>query len=587
LAIKFTKDGEGEADRMKKKKLPIGYSDLKEIINKSFYFVDKSLMIKDLIESTAKATLITRPRRFGKTLNMSMVRRYFEDERDYEGNKTDNSYLFDGLKITCDKDFESKYKAHMGAYPVIDLTLNMAKQSTYELSYYQIKQQICSEFKRHRYVLNSKAMMKDDYDTYSSIMYGNDDEKLYTAAIGFLSKCLFDYHKSPVIVLVDEYDVPLQNAYFEGFYTKMVEFIRSLFESGFKTNPYLHFGLITGCLRISKESIFTGMNHLSVCSVLSQGYAPYYGFTDEEIQDILKYNDIEKEYDELKSWYDGYLFGKTEIYNPWSMVMYINDRISENVAYPVPYWVNTSGNDIIKNLVETAERTDDDYSELREDLETLMNGGSIEKIAHDESTYEDMYNFDGNIWNFLMHTGYLKPCGRRYTGSETYVSMTVPNKEVACVYRWSIIHWFEKRIRSLDKKPLIKALEEGDCDGIADFISDQLARTISYLDYAENFYHGFMGGLLVGLPGYSVDSNRENGRGRTDIVLTERRFRGKAIILEFKTAKKIKEMPSRCQEALKQIEDRDYASSLEDRGYHPILKYGVCFLEKGCMVMKE
>ena len=560
-----------------KKKISIGVEDFKEIIDKDGYFVDKTLMIKKLIESQAKVTLFTRPRRFGKTLNQFMIRRFFEDEITEKGEKVDNGYLFDGLKIAeCGEEILK----HQQQYPVIFLTLKSAKQPTYALAYMELKKRISEEYKRHRYVLQGEILTADEKARFEAISAIMDDDSLYTDALGFLSMCLAKYHEKNTIILIDEYDVPLENAYFRDFYDKMIDFIRSLFESALKTNSYLEKSVITGCLRISKESIFTGLNNLETDSVLHTRFGNSFGFTQEEVEGLLAYYGLSEQLEEVKKWYDGYLFNDFEIYNPWSILKYVNDRKDHVTEFALPYWSNTSSNSIVREMVGEADE------KAKADLETLMAGGTIEKQVHEDITYGDIHQTQDNLWNFLFFTGYLKKVGERTVGNNLWLEMKIPNIEVATIYENSISYWFEQRMKETDRSPLVRALETGDCEAAENFISEQLFHTISYYDYAENFYHGFMAGLLVNIGGYLVRSNRESGNGRPDIVMTESKFRGRAMILELKISDTIQGMEKKCEEALTQMEEQKYESPLEEDCFQPILKYAICFFKKRCMVRK-
>ena len=560
-----------------KKKISIGVEDFKEIIDKDGYFVDKPLMIEKSIESRANLALFPRPRRSGKTLNQFMIRRFFEDEITEEGEKVDNGYLFEGLKIAeCGEEILK----HQQQYPVIFLTLKSAKQPTYALAYMELKKRISEEYKRHRYILQGEILTADEKARFEAISAIMDDDSLYTDALGFLSMCLAKYHEKNTIILIDEYDVPLENAYFRGFYDEMIDFIRSLFESALKTNPYLEKSVITGCLRISKESIFTGLNNLETDSVLHTRFGDSFGFTQEEVEGLLAYYDLSEQLEEVKKWYDGYLFNDFEIYNPWSILKYVNDRKDHVTEFALPYWSNTSSNSIVREMVGEADEM------AKADLETLMAGGTIEKQVHEDITYGDIHQTQDNLWNFLFFTGYLKKVGERTVGNNLWLEMKIPNIEIATIYENSISYWFEQKIKATDRSPLVRALETGDCEAAEDFINRQLADTISYYDYAETFYHGFMAGLLVNIGGYRVKSNRESGNGRPDIVMTESKFRGRAMILELKISDTIQGMEKKCEEALTQMKEQKYESSLEDDGYQPILKYAICFFKKGCMVKK-
>ena len=568
-----------EMSDTKKKQIAIGVEDFKEIIDKDGYFVDKTLMIQNLIESQTKVTLFMRPRRFGKTLNQFMIRRFFEDERTRSGERIDNSDLFDGLKVTaCGEEVMQ----HQQQYPVIFLSLKSAKQPNFEEAYKKICRALAEEFRRHQYLLAGKSLADDQKIMFQRIMTEQAEYSAYNDALRFLSECLWQYHGKNTMILIDEYDVPLENAYLEGFYDQMISFIRSLFESALKTNPYLEKSVITGCLRISKESIFTGLNNLETDSVLHTRYADSFGFTEDEVKAMLTYYDLAAELPEVKRWYDGYLFNETEIYNPWSILKYVNDRKDKVTKFALPYWSNTSSNSIIREMVGEADEM------AKEDLETLMAGGTIEKPVHEEITYGDIHQSQDNLWNFLFFTGYLKKISERKdeSGETLYLTMAIPNTEIKTIYKNSITYWFEQRMKETDRSPLKHALEAGDCEAAEDFINEQLFQTISYYDYAENFYHGFMLGILTNIGGYRVKSNRESGNGRPDIVMTETKFRGRAMILELKISDTIQGMEKKCEEAFTQMKEQNYAVTLEEDGYQPILKYAICFFKKGCMVKK-
>ena len=562
----------------KLKKISIGVEDFKELIDKDGYFVDKTLTIEKLIESRAKVTLFTRPRRFGKTLNQFMIRRFFEDECTEKGEKVDNGYLFEGLKIAeCGEEILK----HQQQYPVIFLTLKSAKQPTYALAYMELKKRISEEYKRHRYVLQGEILTADEKARFEAISAIMDDDSLYTDALGFLSMCLAKYHGTNTIILIDEYDVPLENAYFEGFYDKMIKFIRSLFESALKTNPYLEKSVITGCLRISKESIFTGLNNLKVDSVLRTEYGDSFGFTESEVEEMIAYYNLQEELTEVKRWYDGYLFNDIKIYNPWSIINYVYDREHKITQFALPYWSNSSSNSIIREMVGEAD------ADAKRDIETLINGGTIEKQVHEDITYGDIHQTQDNLWNFLFFTGYLKKVGEQKEGNNLKLEMKIPNIEIATIYENSISYWFEQRIKETDRSPLVRALETGDCEAAEDFINRQLADTISYYDYAENFYHGFMAGLLVNIGAYSVKSNRESGNGRPDIVMQTVQVRkGRVILLELKIAGSIAEMEAACDRGLAQIEEQHYAEPFITEGYPEVKKYALSFCKKECMVKK-
>ena len=552
--------------------------DFKKIIDKGGYFVDKTLMIQSLIESQAMVTLFMRPRRFGKTLNQFMIRRFFEDERTRSGERIDNGYLFDGLKVAaCGEEVLQ----HQQQYPVIFLSLKSAKQPNFEEAYKKICGAIAEEFRRHQYLLAGNSLADDQKIMFQRIMAEQADYSAYNNALRFLSECLWQYHGKNTMILIDEYDVPLENAYLEGFYDQMISFIRSLFESALKTNPYLEKSVITGCLRISKESIFTGLNNLKSDSVLHTEYADSFGFTESEVEAMLTYYDLAAELPEVKRWYDGYLFNDIEIYNPWSIINYAYDRSHKITQFTLPYWSNSSSNSIIREMVGEADEM------AKEDLETLMAGGTIEKPVHEEITYGDIHQSQDNLWNFLFFTGYLKKISERKdeSGETLYLTMAIPNTEIKTIYKNSITYWFEQRMKETDRSPLKHALETGDCEAAEDFINEQLFQTISYYDYAENFYHGFMAGLLVNIGGYRVKSNRESGNGRPDIVMQTVQVRkGRVILLELKIAGSIAEMEAACDRGLAQIEAQHYAEPFITEGYPEVKKYALSFCKKECMV---
>ena len=564
----------------KQKKISIGVEDFKTLIDWNGYFVDKTLMIRDLIENHAMVTLFTRPRRFGKTLNQFMIRRFFEDEITEKGEKVDNGYLFDGLAITrCGEEIMQ----HQQRYPVIFMSLKSAKQDSYDMAYASLIDEISKEFKRHAYLLQGESLSPKEKQEFQLVMDKEAQPIAYAKALGFLSECLTKYHGHKTIILIDEYDVPLENAYLHGFYDEMIGFIRSLFESALKTNPYLEKGIITGCLRISKESIFTGLNNLEVDSVLHTRYADSFGFTEAEVQEMLAYYDLSTALPEVKAWYDGYLFNRIEIYNPWSILKYVNDRKDHVTEFALPYWSNTSSNGIIREMVGEADE------EAKEDLETLINGGTIEKCVHEDITYGDIHQSQDNLWNFLFFTGYLKKISERKdaAGENLYLTMKIPNTEVKTIYQDSISYWFDQRMKQSDRSPLLHALENGDCEAAEDFINRQLMETISYFDHAESFYHGFMAGLLTNIGGYRVKSNRESGSGRPDIVLQTPNIRkGRVIILELKLAESIADLEPAADRGLAQIEEQRYAAPFTSEGYPDVRKYAVSFYKKDCMLRK-
>lgn len=553
------------------KKIPIGVEDFAEIVRKNYYFVDKTLMIRDILDSGAKVSLFTRPRRFGKTLNMSMLQRFFEK------TDSDNSHLFDGLNITR---AGAQCLAHMGQYPVINISLKGMKQPSYDMAFYDYKSIITSEFNRHSDLLKSDKLSPTDIEKFKEIYYGNNDEKVYVDAIRLLSDCLAKVYGKNIIILIDEYDVPLENAYFRGFYDKMIDLIRSVFESALKTNNFLEFAVLTGCLRISKESIFTGLNNLKVYSVLNNDFSEYFGFTDSEVYKLAEEFGLEDKVPDMRLWYDGYLFGNTGIYNPWSVLQYISSaRAGEEISCQ-PYWINTSSNSIIYKLIrESGEET-------REMVEKLMNGGSITVPIYEDTVYADIDVNSEHIWSFLLFTGYLKHIKTELRDNLIYLTMVIPNTEVKSIYQRTIMQWFKEKTVADSRSELFNALISEDIETIEDTVCDWLDETISFHDEQENYYHGFLTGLLSGFKGYTLKSNRESGDGRPDLMLLERRRHKLAVVIEIKATKEFTKLDYWCDEALKQIEESRYEIELINDGYQGIIKYGIAFCKKSCKVKK-
>ena len=562
---------------MDKKPLPIGIDNFEKLIAREYYFVDKTLLIKDLLDNKADVNLFTRPRRFGKTLNMSMLQYYFEDRRDeFTGKKIDNSYLFEGLNIKSEGE---KYTKYIGKYPVINLSLKSAKQGSLDLAFQCIREEISNEFKRHKYIIESD-LLKAEKEHFMKIVNNDNDMSLYITALKFLSNCLNKYHNEKVIILIDEYDVPLENAFFEGFYKEMISFIRSLFESALKTNPSLEFSVITGCLRISKESIFTGLNNLKIISILDDRYAEHFGFTDNEVIKICEDYNIQQKYETIKKWFNGYIFGETNVYNPWSVMQYVDDLKANINRLPKSYWANTSSNSIVKSLIERA----DDIT--KGEIEALIEGKTIEKPVHEDITYDDVYDNLDNLWNFMFFTGYFKKISERMDENtqESFVELAIPNLEVKYIFRTKILKWFNEKIKSEDLSILYTSIINGEVDVFQKEVNRLLKKTISFNDAYENFYHGFMIGLLSHMDGYIVKSNRETGDGRCDIYIKPLSIFDKAVIIEMKVCDKPKELFTKPQDALQQIEDKKYAYELNESGYEDIIKYGMAFYRKDCLI---
>jgi hypothetical protein len=564
---------------VKNRPLPVGKSIFDSMIENGYYYVDKTLFIKDLIDRKAEAVLCTRPRRFGKTLNQTMLKCFFEDTTQIGGK--DTRALFRGLKI---EEAGEQYMEYQGKYPVIFLSFKDTKFSNIDEAYKKLMGCIAQEFERHAYV-SEKISSDYNRDLFKRLSNRTGSIGDYSTSLKFLSACLENYHGRKTVVLIDEYDVPLENSWSRGFYDKMIDFIRPLLSSALKDNPHLQLAVMTGCLRISKESIFTGLNNLEVISILSKYYSEHFGFTQDEMDTLLRYYNLEDKRQILRDWYNGYLFGNTEVYNPWSSVHVVVGWLADKNEDPKPYWANTSGNDIIRRLVDIAD------TEMKTDLETLMAGGKISKTIHEAITYEeiddDKKKSPDNFWNFLFFTGYLKKVGEgRMEGVKKVLDLSIPNMELLYIYETQIKEWFAEKISQKDFSPLYKALLNGDAETVQEELGDFLLETISYMDAKEDFYHGVLIGVLAGMRNFIAKSNRETGCGRCDIILRHASGRGKAIILELKYTPDMREIEKKCEEAVKQIEDGKYAKELETECYTDIIKYGIAFCKKSCEVRK-
>lgn len=556
--------------------LPIGIEDFKELRENEYYYVDKTRFVKELLDKRSKVSLFMRPRRFGKTLCLSMLKYYFEKGYDQDGNEEENRHLFEGLKIM---DAGENYTKHIGRYPVISLSLKSAKQPEWKYACECLIDEIVKEFDRHRYILESPYLSDADKKQFQEILNKQAPDVYWLKALEFLSRCLKKACRENVIILIDEYDVPLENAYFNGYYKQMTDFIRSLFESALKTNANLEFAVITGCLRITKESIFTGLNNPRMVSILNVGYAEYFGFTQPEMERMLKDYNVAGRQEQVRAWYDGYLFGKTEVYNPWSILLFVDDLCQDSEAQPKSYWANTSSNNIVRELIEHADGS------VKQEMEALIEGGTIEKPVHEEITYEDVYKSEDNLWNFLFFTGYLKKTGERFADVTTYVTLAIPNLEVKYIYQNTILEWFNARIKRKDFTRFYQALMDKNTQMLEREISGNLMETISFYDYKEDYYHGFLGGLLKMFDGYTIKSNRESGLGRSDLLLLSAPYDGLAVILEIKVADTYAQLEEKAEEALRQIEEKQYDAELRLEGYHNFIKYGIAFYKKLCRVI--
>ena len=554
-----------------KKRLPIGYEDFKEVIDEGLYYVDKTMLIYDLLRNRGKNNLITRPRRFGKTLNFSMLRYFFDIA------EKDNAYLFDGLKIS---EHFGELAQYRNAFPVITLSLKCGKQGEYSEALKMLRYSIRQQFIANKTVLEGERVSEEYKREYRKILE-NDDDTVWGSSIQLLSECLMQHYGKKVIILIDEYDVPLEDAYFSGYYDDMVRFIRSLFESALKTNPALEFSVITGCLRISNESIFTGLNNLEVNSILSDIYSDFFGFVQPEVDDMLRYYGIQDKRGDMKKWYDGYTFGGSEVYNPWSVLCQTKAWAQNSGALIYSWWTNSSSNSIIRTLIEHSGE------DAKSSIEKLMRGGSIETYIKETVTYGDLTDCSENIWSFLLFTGYLKVRSVKSSGTKFVYSLIIPNLEIHGCYTDIIEEYFSKYKKTVDRGALYKALLGKDAGGFAEMITDLLKKSISYYDNAEAFYHGLIAGLLSGNIYYRAVSNRETGSGRSDLILYQNDRFINAVIMEFKVCRANEEITAAAQRALRQIDERDYAAEARGIGYKNIIKYGIAFKDKICFAITE
>lgn len=561
---------------MSLKPLPVGVDDFRDLIQNDYYYVDKTLFIKDLLDLKGKVNLFTRPRRFGKTLCASMVQYFFENTGSEEKNK-ENRVLFEGLQISNQGE---AYTREMNQYPVINLSFKSSKQPDWELSYGCLREEIGREYLRHSEIAES-LKTEEQRRRYDDIVNLRGSRQDYVTSIRFLSDCLYQHWNQKVIILIDEYDVPLENSYFEGFYEEMVGFIRSIFESALKANPHLEFAVVTGCLRITRETIFTGLNNLEMISILNRAYGEYFGFTQVEIDQMLAYYNLLGQRTRIKDWYDGYLFGDTEVYNPWSVANYVKALTVAPDELPAPYWANTSSNSIVKSLVERADIS------AKGELEELLAGGTIEKPVHEDITYESVYDSDDSLWNFLFFTGYLKQVSRRMEQETQYITMKIPNLEVKYIYKNTIEAWFRDKVKIKDLSLMYQAMCGGNAKVFQDELSKLLQDTISYMDAKEAYYHGFLTGVLGNMKDYLVKSNREGGNGRLDIVVRSLDVSQPPIVLELKVSETYKGLEEACNRALNQIREMKYDSWLPEEGYTQVWNYGISFFRKQCMIKAE
>lgn len=561
-----------------RKKLPIGIDGFEKIRTNDFYYVDKTLFIKELLQNWGEVNLFTRPRRFGKTLNMSMLKNFFE-----AGSAP---ALFDGLKIAQEKELCEKY---MGKFPVISISLKSVDGLDFQTALTALKTVIGDEAGRFPFLSSSDKLTEDERGSYAQLTeVGSSQGGIYTmtdkvaaASLKTLSKLLSKHYGQKVILLIDEYDVPLDKAFQAGYYDEMISLIRNLLGNALKTNDSLYFSVLTGCLRISKESIFTGLNNLKVHTISDLRYDEYFGFTNADVDEILKFYGLTSYEDVIQDWYDGYRFGNTDVYCPWDVINYCDELLADPHAEPENYWANTSGNDLIRRLLKKANQS------TKNDVEQLINGGTVIKPIRQELTYREVEDSIDNVWSVLYSTGYLT-CRRRVPGKK--MELALPNREVRALFIDLVKDWFEETTQADSARinRFCAAFPKGDAAAVQDMLNDYLWDSISVRDTAvrrnmkENFYHGMLLGLLRSQDSWLVKSNAETGEGYSDIsIQTPDRV---GMIIELKYADD-GNLEAACREALRQIEEKKYAEGLKRRGTKKIIKYGIAFCEKECMVV--
>ncbi len=557
-----------------RKKLPIGIENFEEIFKEGFYYIDKTDMIKDLLNNWGKVNLFTRPRRFGKSLNMSMLKSFFEIGSDPS--------LFEDLKIAEETALCQEY---MGRFPVISISLKGIGAGNYQTARNLIVKIINEEARRLQFLMDSRNLSGRDKELFTQLMEKDMTDETLMFSLREFSELLYKHYAKKVIILIDEYDVPLAKANEQGYYDEMIFLIRNMFEQALKTNEYLYFAVLTGCLRVAKESIFTGLNNLKVLSVTSVRFDEYFGFTDDEVQEMLTYYGLSEKYQTVKDWYDGYRFGSVEVYCPWDVINYCDDLLDNPEAEPKNYWSNTSSNDVVRHFIGTL-----DAGGTKREMEALIAGESVTKEIHEELTYNNLYDSMENIWSVLFMTGYLTYRGNPSGGSYPLV---IPNMEIRNIYRDQIMEMFVKNVAGDGTyfRSFCDALKSGDAPEVEKLFSGYLRRTVSIRDTfvrkptKENFYHG----ILLGILGYKTDwyvrSNRESGDGFSDISI-EIEDEGIGIIIEVKYAEKSR-MEAVCREALRQMESTGYAEQLREDDCNTILKYGIACWKKQCRVMVE
>lgn len=556
---------------MKNLNIPVGVSDFTEIRKNGYYYIDKSGLIKDILKTAStKVTLITRPRRFGKTLAMSMLDSYFDIRKD-------SKQLFDGLEISQNQVLCNEW---MNKYPTIFVSFRQVEGLDFKGAYDMLTVVIANLFNEHIYLLDSKKATEFQKTSFKNLLGGNASVKEVKSSIYLLMNMMNDYYNEPVILLIDEYDVPVAKANNNGYYNEMLDVMKSLMQT-VKDNKTLKFAIITGCLRIAKESIFTGMNNFVSDTIVSSRLNEYFGFTQKEVNKILSDADAITYADIIKEWYDGYHFGNYDIYCPWDVMNYILDLQYNPKAEPQSYWKNTSDNAIIRSFIDYSG------SNITRKLEVLMSGGHIFQHIDEYLTYDYLHSDEDNIWSILYLTGYLtqvkEDVGRKLDDSKM-TALTIPNKEIKDIFETTVIKWFDDSARMWNRKALFDAVWSGNSESITYEMNKLLRKTISYHDYREDFYHAFLAGIFAGA-GYMVDSNKEHGEGRSDVVVYDT-INARVAVFEAKYTRALDKLESECDIALEQIDERMYAKEYED-DYDDIMCYGISFFKKRCLVKKK
>ena len=557
---------------MKNLNIPVGVSDFTEIRKNGYYYIDKSGLIKDILKTAStKVTLITRPRRFGKTLAMSMLDSYFDIRKD-------SKQLFDGLEISQNQVLCSEW---MNKYPTIFVSFRQVEGLDFKGAYDMLTVVIANLFNEHIYLLDSKKATEFQKTSFKNLLGGNASVKEVKSSIYLLMNMMNNYYNEQVILLIDEYDVPVAKANNNGYYNEMLDVMKSLMQT-VKDNKTLKFAIITGCLRIAKESIFTGMNNFVSDTIVSSHLNEYFGFTQKEVNKILSDADAITYADIIKEWYDGYHFGNYDIYCPWDVMNYILDLQYNPKAEPQSYWKNTSDNAIIRSFIDYSG------SNITRKLEVLMSGGHIFQHIDEYLTYDYLHSDEDNIWSILYLTGYLTQVKEEDVGSKLddskMTALTIPNKEIKDIFETTVIKWFDDSARMWNRKALFDAVWSGNSESITYEMNKLLRKTISYHDYREDFYHAFLAGIFAGA-GYMVDSNKEHGEGRSDVVVYDT-INARVAVFEAKYTRALDKLESECDIALEQIDERMYAKEYED-DYDNILCYGISFFKKRCLVKKK